>query len=244
MTPATRCRRSYHAVRYLSAAAVLTLVGIVALIDAKGTREPPQPRESPAGTLAFVSHRAGGSATDPEAARHGLHGGTHESRPSPSRPTTNGPVMSRSRPVRIDISAIGVSSDLLRLVLNPDGTLEAPGEPLQAGWYVHSPTPGQVGPAVIAGHVDSWETGPAVFYRLGQLIPGQRVVVTRADSSRATFTIDGVREYPKAHFPTSTVYGDTSRAELRLITCGDWNEAKQQYDANVVVFAHLVRPDP
>lgn len=94
---------------------------------------------------------------------------------------------------------------MLRLGLNRDGSLQVPWKPLLAGWFTHSPTPGQVGPAVIAGHVDSWETGPAVFYRLGSLTHGDAVMITRADGSRATFVVDAVREYRKDHFPTVPV---------------------------------------
>lgn len=152
-----------------------------------------------------------------------------------------GPVMARSAPVSVDIPAIGVASRLLSLDVQRDGTLATPNRPLLAGWYVGSSTPGEPGPAVIVGHVDSWETGPAVFYRLGELAPGEHVVVTRSDQSRAVFTVDGVRAYPKTTFPTNLVYGATRRAELRLITCGNWNASTSEYDANVIVFAHLTR---
>jgi sortase (surface protein transpeptidase) len=149
--------------------------------------------------------------------------------------------MTRSVPVHLDIPSVHIDTDLLRLGLNADGTLQVPWKPLLAGWYVHSPTPGQPGPAVIAGHVDSWATGPAVFYRLGQLTTGARVLVIRADSSRALFVVTAVRTYPKSTFPTRRVYGDVDRAELRLITCGTWNTTTHEYDDNVVVFARLVR---
>jgi hypothetical protein len=92
--------------------------------------------------------------------------------------------------------------------------------------------------------VDSWETGPAVFYELGRLALGSAIVVNRLDGSRAIFTVDAVREFSKEDFPTRTVYGDTSRAELRLITCGNWNASTKTYDGNIVVFAHLVAPVP
>jgi hypothetical protein len=87
--------------------------------------------------------------------------------------------------------------------------------------------------------VDARETGPAVFYRLGQVAPGAAVDVTRRDGSVAHFTVTAVRSYAKSDFPTQTVYGNTSGATLRLITCGDWNDTSQEYDGNVVVFAQL-----
>jgi LPXTG-site transpeptidase (sortase) family protein len=127
----------------------------------------------------------------------------------------------------------------MKLGLNPDDTLEVPSEPLRAGWYTGSPIPGERGPSVIAGHVDSRETGPAVFYRLGQVVTGDRVVITRRDGSVARFEVTAVRSYPKNDFPTQAVYGNTDRATLRLITCGDWNDVTKHYDGNVVVFAEL-----
>jgi len=135
---------------------------------------------------------------------------------------------------------VSIHTSLLDLGLNADGTLQVPWKPLLAGWFTYSPTPGEVGPSVIAGHVDSWETGPAVFYRLGDLSPGDQVDVTRSDGTVATFGVDAVRAYAKDDFPTQTVYGNTDRAGLRLITCGDWNSSQQEYDGNVVVFASLV----
>ncbi len=129
----------------------------------------------------------------------------------------------------------------MALGLNPDQTLEVPSQPMLAGWYTGSPTPGQRGPAVIAGHVDS-QTGPAVFYRLGQLGPGDRIRITRNDGTVASFKVTAVRSYAKADFPTRAVYGNTARATLRLITCGNWNDDAKQYDGNVVVFAQLELP--
>jgi sortase (surface protein transpeptidase) len=149
--------------------------------------------------------------------------------------------MDRSVPVHLEIPSVTIDTSLLRLGLNPDGSLQVPWKPLLAGWYTGSPAPGQVGPAIIAGHVDSWATGPAVFYRLAEVAVGARVHVTRADTSVADFRVTAVRSYPKAAFPTDQVYGDVNRAELRLITCAKWNSTTQEYDNNVVVFARLIR---
>jgi Sortase domain len=158
-------------------------------------------------------------------------------------PTTVGPVLAPSPPRAIAIPAIDVRSKMQRLGLTAEGVLEVPApDPRydQPGWYHDSPTPGAVGPAVIAGHVDS-KDGPSVFYRLGSLRPGNRVLVTRADHSVAIFAVDSVRRHRKSHFPTKEVYGNTNFAALRLITCGgpiDGNTG--HYRDNVVVFASLV----
>jgi hypothetical protein len=111
----------------------------------------------------------------------------------------------------------------------------------EAAWYKYSSTPGSLGPAVIVGHVDSAAQGPSVFFNLGDLRPGDKVLVTRADGLVAVFRADGVRRYPKAHFPTMRVYGNTDYAALRLVTCGGaFDYATDHYLDNIVVFASLV----
>lgn len=160
---------------------------------------------------------------------------------------TAGPVLPRSVPTRVDVPAIGVHSPLLRLGLNPDQTVQVP--PLErdsrAGWFDESPTPGQMGPSVLLGHVDSAEFGPGVFFRLGALRPGQQVEVTRSDATVAVFVVDRVESYRKDSFPTLEVYGNTPNAQLRLITCGGaFDHAARSYENNIVAYAHLVSSRP
>jgi Sortase domain len=153
------------------------------------------------------------------------------------------PSLRRSSPVSVAIPAIGVRSQLLRLGLNPDGTIQVPDLSTsadEAAWYKYSVTPGQIGTAVIEGHVDS-EVGPAVFYRLGALHPGDHIDVTLSDRMTAVFRVTGVREYAKADFPTEMIYGRTNYASLRLVTCGGtFDYATGHYLSSVVVFASLV----
>ena len=142
-------------------------------------------------------------------------------------------------PVRLVIPAIGVETRLVRLGLEPDGGMAVPEDFGRAGWFAGGPAPGEAGPAVIAGHVDS-RTGPAVFYRLRELRPGQAVLVERADGTRLRFVVEQARSYPKAGFPTAAVFGPVSSAALRLITCtGDFDRARGSYRDNLVVFARL-----
>lgn len=161
-----------------------------------------------------------------------------------------GPVLAQSLPLSISIPAIGVTSKLMRVGLNPDGTIQVPplnDPPLtnEAAWYQYSPTPGQPGPAIIEGHVDSASEGPSVFFRLGALKPGDLVNVTLADREVAVFKISAVRSYLKSQFPTSTIYGFTDYASLRLITCGGgFDEQDGHYTSNVVAFASLVSSHP
>jgi sortase (surface protein transpeptidase) len=110
-----------------------------------------------------------------------------------------------------------------------------------AGWYQHSVTPGQVGPPVILGHVDS-TSGPGIFYRLGSLRPGDTVTITRADGKTVTFVITGVRQYAKTAFPTLDVYGNTTVPTIRLVTCGGtFDSVTHHYLSNIVAYGELAR---
>ena len=150
------------------------------------------------------------------------------------------------RPVRLDIPTIDVGTVLMSLGLQGNGEIEVP--PLTragtAGWYRHSPAPGETGPAVIVGHVDS-DTGPAVFYRLRSLRIGDAIHVRRTDGKVAEFRVTLVRTYPKTRFPTKRVYGSIRHAGLRLITCsGTYVAGKGGYQSNTVVYATLHRLAP
>jgi sortase (surface protein transpeptidase) len=153
--------------------------------------------------------------------------------------------MPPSPPVSIAIPAIGVHSKVFDVGRNPDGTIQVPpldSSPLtnEAAWYRYSSTPGALGSSVIEGHVDSTIDGPSVFYRLGALVPGQRIYVTRKDHTTAVFQVTGVRQYSKAAFPDSVVYGSTGYAALRLVTCGgQFDPTTRHYLSNTVVFAAL-----
>ena len=145
-------------------------------------------------------------------------------------------------PVRLKIPSIGVDTGLQRLGRDKDGSVEVPKGPHKwdtAGWYAGGTRPGDPGSAVLLGHVDS-TAGPAVFYRLRDLRPGDRVEVVRADGSRAWFAVERVARYPKTRFPTDDVYYPTLTPRLRLVTCGgSFDPAAGSYRSNVIVFARL-----
>ena len=140
-------------------------------------------------------------------------------------------------PVHLEVPAAGVDVPLIRLGVNPDGSLEVPADYQQVGWFTGSAAPGATGPAIIAGHVDS-TSGPAPFFELRDLVAGDEVVVTGADGQRRSFSVDGVEQYPKDRFPTAAVYGPAPGPVLRLITCGgSFDRSAGHYRDNVVVFA-------
>ncbi|MCW2702381.1 MAG: secreted protein [Blastococcus sp.] len=162
----------------------------------------------------------------------------------PAEPTADVLVpLSPSTPVRLRIPAIGVDSALMGLGLQGDGSLEVPPEGFPAGWYTGAPTPGALGPAIIAGHVD-WDGSPGVFFSLRDLAPGDTITVEREDGTAARFRVDSVQQFAKDAFPTDAVYADIDHAGLRLITCGgSFDRDARSYRDNIVVFADLAGVD-
>jgi LPXTG-site transpeptidase (sortase) family protein len=144
-----------------------------------------------------------------------------------------------SPPTGVEIPKIGAKSTLVPLGLNQDGTVEVPpvSTPMQAGWYTQAPTPGEIGPAVILGHVDG-NKQPGIFYRWKELAKGDEVRVSRTDGTTARFTVTKVDQVSKKDFPTDQVYGDVTDAELRLITCGGtFDHTAHSYEDNIIVYA-------
>jgi sortase (surface protein transpeptidase) len=158
----------------------------------------------------------------------------------------SGPWMTRSIPVRVRIPSIHVNARLVKMRTNRRGVLEPPplNRPRLAGWYAMGTAPGEIGPAVLAGHVDS-RTAPAVFYKLKTLHPGERILVDRRDGRIAVFRVQRVMQVPKRFFPARMVYGEIPYAGLRVITCGGaFDTSVGHYKDNVIVFARLERALP
>lgn len=201
------------------------------------TDEPTTPQPTPSG--ANASPDSGTTHGEARSAPGRIEGalGSTATRPSPS-PTLAG--MPRSQPTRITIPRIGVDAPTVPLGLDRNQQIAVPplNQPNAAGWYQLGPSPGEVGTAVVVGHVDSRATGRAVFFRLGALKPGDTIDVLRKDGKKARFTVDGVARYPKKKLPLNLVYGHTGKAQLRVITCGgDYDKAAKSYKDNIVVFA-------
>ena len=157
--------------------------------------------------------------------------------PPPSQPLA----VQQADPATIRIPAIGVEADVIPLGTT-DGVLDVPADFAQTGWWTAGPEPGEVGPAVVVGHVDSFQ-GPAVFFQLDQLTYDDRIEVVRLDGSVVTFAVRSALQVDKDAFPTDVVYGPTDDAQLRLITChGDF--ADGSYLGNYIVTAELVDATP
>ncbi|GAB7106721.1 class F sortase [Streptomyces phaeofaciens JCM 4814] len=197
-----------------------TLVaGIVLVTSALHDGKPPQPSEGQAfsplpGPMAHRSAPAAESAVPP---------------------------LPPAEPLWLRIPAIHVDAPVTKLRLDASGALRPPpaDRPNLAGWYGGGTTPGSVGTAVTAGHVDLRTGIPGVFYDLGAVTKGNSIEIDRADRRTAVFTVDAVEVYDKERFPSEKVYGGSGRAELRVITCGGGYTKRTGYQGNVVVYATL-----
>lgn len=191
-----------------------------------------------AAVLAVAAILTGCNATQPDE-------NTEPTRtPAPTQsavaPAPADPVNTAPHPERLIIPAIGVDTELMELGLEPSGALQVPPGAFPAGWYSGSPVPGELGPAILAGHVD-WDGAPGVFLRLHEMTPGDRIETVRSGGDTTVFRVTRVQRYAKAAFPTAEVYGDIDHPGLRLITCGgEFDTAARSYLDNTVVFAELV----
>lgn len=225
---------------YLLAAATAVAVagGVLVGVGVAAQTSPPQPSAStardPVTTSSAPAIPAPATATSPASS---APPSSALSRDRTTAPAAH-PGLSRSAPTSISIPAIGVHAQFVQLGLAADGSIEVPSDVTHVGWYHLGPAPGQAGPAVVLGHVDSARSGPGVFFKLGALSNGDAITVNRSDGRVVTFIVYAVREYPKDDFPTLTVYGNTPDPQLRLITCGgSFDRAAGHYRSNIVVFA-------
>jgi sortase (surface protein transpeptidase) len=232
-----RAPRGRPSPRHLLVAGLVLLAAMAGLVAVRGTGTPRGAGGTPTAAAAFASPRARTTAV-PSSPTRSPAGESGPAESDTGESDTGG--RAAGRPVRLEIPAIDVHSRLERLGTDAAGTLVPPRHPLRAGWYAAGPAPGDLGPAVLAGHVDS-RSGPAVFWRLSSLQRGDRLAVTRADGRTVRFRVTSVRHVDRARFPTQAVYGPVPDRALRLITCGGtYDHAQGRYRQNVVVFALAV----
>lgn len=205
---------------------------------AKGSPGAVRPTPPPAPTRAAGSAqgRSGSAGPTPPAARSSV----------PASPRTPA-LLPRSRPTTLTLAYLDVEAPVVDLRLDSHGQLAAPPDDNSdlVGWYADGPSPGENGTVIVVGHRDT-RAGPAVFVGLGAVTTGRLVELRRADGRTAVYTVDAVKTYDKAHFPSREVYGARARPELRLITCGGAYDRRTGYTGNIVVYAHLTatRPAP
>jgi Sortase domain len=189
--------------------------------------------------LGFVGHQV--DLSGPAGSRFALPSASGSANPTSGVAV---PEDVRSAPVALQIRAIGIAVSVSALGLNSDGTVQVPSDFQKPGWFQPGPSPGQLGSAVILGHVDS-KQGPAIFFRLRSLLAGDIVEVTLADGTIDRFVVRAVVSYPKAQFPDRQVYASHGDRALQLITCGGvFDTSTRSYLSNVVVFTTLVPSAP
>ncbi|MFI0505384.1 class F sortase [Streptomyces albogriseolus] len=199
-----------------------------------GGEDPPDDAHGPHASRTVAAAPSADASTGP------AEGGSAASASPAEQPP--GKHLPRSAPTRLVIPSIGVNAPFIALDLDSEGRLEPPpaNDTNLVGWYAKGVSPGELGTAIIAGHVDT-KTSAAVFARLSELEKGDRFQVRRADGTRATFVVDEAESFEKDDFPNERVYADTPDAQVRLITCaGAYDRAAKDYTENLVVFAHLV----
>ncbi len=224
----------------VAAAAVLLLGGGTAAALGLSGRDAALPAPVPAAATVPPSDRP----SEPAPGREATAAPAEAAPATTPTPVATAAPAPAAAPVSVSIPSIGVQSPLLHLGLQADGTLDVPRDEQfdTAAWYDGSPRPGDVGPAVIEGHVSSRARGPSVFFELSGIQVGARVEVLREDGTTAAFEVYDVQQFPKDGFPTLQVYGNTPGPELRIITCGGTiAESSGHYTDNVVVFAHEVQ---
>lgn len=229
----TTRRRGRRAV--LSAAVVgfcLSGGGFVAFGLSQQESGPPGPGRTDAGQ----AKRTGAASGEVSAPTNS----TGESGPGEKYATPSGTVLDQSRPTAVRVPSLDVDGRTIDLGTTAKRKMEVPQNGSDIGWFKASPTPGELGPSIIAAHV-TWKGKRGVFYELGAVKPKARIEVDRRDGTTAIFQVDRVGEYSKAKFPSQQVYGATDRAALRLITCGGaYDSVNQRHVDNIVVYAHLV----
>lgn len=147
-------------------------------------------------------------------------------------------------PTQLTISAIDVTAPIVGVGVTADGAMEAPTEYDEVGWLQTGALPGEVGRAVLAGHVDS-KTGPAIFYRLRELQPGSIIEVTMGGTGEVLrFEVRETAQYPETEAPLEQVFGTSDKPELVVITCaGSFDRDRGAYDQRLVIYAELQQPD-
>lgn len=223
-----------------AAAALLLVAGLVVLVlGIRGHDGPPQPAAVP--SVSAAAEPRPSMTPSPDATKPPAGATPPKATAAPMPKSDLGQFLEASAPTSIEIPSIGLrSTTFVPLSVQSNGTISVPGTVNEVGLYRDGPTPGQLGPSVLAAHVDSPTGAKGIFYKLGAVKPGDQVRITRADQTTVTFTVDKVQAYRKTAFPTDQVYrGDYKRAEIRLVTCGGPVDNANEYRDNVVVFGHL-----
>jgi len=144
-------------------------------------------------------------------------------------------------PVVIQIDNAGVDAPIERADIL-DGVMQNPSGPWVVSWYDGLAAPGEKNNTVMAGHVDYWDVGPAVFQKLEQLAPDDTIRVYGEDGQIFEYAIAWMKNIIVADLsPTDLdeIVGDTEEEALTLVTCkiGSFDAAIGEYRERFVVRA-------
>ena len=161
------------------------------------------------------------------------------SSPSKSKESVE-PTLEGIIPTQLSIPAITVDAKVEHVGQLPDGQMDVPKDDRNVGWYQSGAKPGEIGNAVLAGHVDN-KTGPSVFFYLEKLKPGDIVTVSSEDGKEYDFEVQEIESYPRDEAPLEKVFGTSSKSRLNLITCtGTFNRDAGTHEERMVVYTRLV----
>jgi sortase A len=139
---------------------------------------------------------------------------------------------------RLAIPSIEVEAPVVVVGKDASGVLETPGNGWDVGWYDVSTVPGQPGNSIMTGHVDYYDIGPAVFWRLRDLSPGDEVQVHLPEGDVVAYQVTQVESYDAGTAPVEAIMGPTADDVLTLITCaGSFDPSVREYDHRLVVRA-------
>lgn len=142
-------------------------------------------------------------------------------------------------PQRLIINKIGVDTNIESVAEDTQGRMAVPKEVNNVGWYQLGFRPGEMGNAVIDGHLDS-PTAPAVFYNLTSLTPGDEITVVDGQGEQRKFIVTGIKYYPFDLLPLQEIFGPADKPHLNLITCtGIWDSINKNYSQRVVVYSEI-----
>jgi len=240
LAPAPR----HPALRFTGRYALL-LAGLALVVSgvAAMTFSPLSPLRTAAGKGRPVADKSAGAVTTPPSIVE------NPTIPAPATTAPSPPVVAPAKelkpppnwkPTSIRVPKIGVDAPIDPLGVDEKNALAVPKDTTRVGWWSGGAQPGEPGPSVLVGHRDSTK-GPAVFFKLGDLKPGDVIEVGRADGSPARYMVDHLESHPKTMFPTLAVYGATAGPTLRLITCfGRFDRVARSYKNNLVIYANIM----
>ena len=145
-------------------------------------------------------------------------------------------------PVEITIGKIGIKAAIEKVGLTSDGRMDVPADVNNGGWYMYGAKPGEFGSSVIAGHLDTNEAKPALFYRLGELSSGDEIQIRDRQGNTYRFVVERTEVFEDKSFPLAQVFAADDKSRLNLITCyGNYDSDTNNYDRRMVVFSTLKR---